>query len=412
MKNKTFISLLGTSCYQEVDYFLEGTSKNLSTKFIQVALLHFFQDEIKEAYIFVSEKAEKANKENLLAEIEKHNLQSIPIRFIHLSELEKADDIWDIYETIYSRLPENAHLILDITHSFRYMPMVLISLLNYAKFLKNISVDGIYYGNYEKRNDEGKAPVNDLTGLDKIIDWSNAARNILKFGDAETLFRLAEEKFKPINAQTKGKDVVAKNMKLISEFYNDTFRNIKSNRLKEIIAAKKLNLVKEALENLQQAYIPSFLPIINKIKPLFENWQKGDVMNGIRAVEICIDKDWIPQGYTFLQESMINLGLERVGINWNDKEFYDSELREKISKIYNHLASNKFKDEIVDENWKEIIKKSFSQSYFKIYWNLTQKRNDVNHAGMRPDISNYKNLKEILKKNFESVKKLFPNDFH
>ncbi|NPA42472.1 MAG: TIGR02221 family CRISPR-associated protein [Chlorobi bacterium] len=404
MKSRTFLSILGTSNYEEVTYYLEESELNLTTKFIQVALLHFFRDEIKEAYIFVSEKAEERNKEKLLSEIRKHNLKDIPIHFIHLPELEKADDIWKIYEAIYRVLPENSKLVLDITHSFRYMPMVLISLLNYAKFLKNISVEGIYYGNYEKRNDEGRAPVNDLTGLDKIIDWSNAARNVLKFGDAETMRELAKEKYRPILAKTKGSDETAKSMRIISEFYDCTFKNIKSNRLKEIIKSKGLKSAKEALENLNQAYVPSFLPIINKIRPLFENWQEGDVMNGIRAVEICIDKDWIPQGYTFLQESMINLGLDRIGINWQDEKFVNKKIRGEIGTIF-RVLNNELEEE-VNADWLEAIKERFPSRFFAIFRSISDIRNDINHGGMREASLSSPKLKTKLDQFLKEVKKL------
>jgi len=57
-----------------------------------------------------------------------------------------TDEIWEIFDIIYNALEEDDNIYIDITHSFRYLPMLLLVLLNYAKYLKNIKIKQITYG--------------------------------------------------------------------------------------------------------------------------------------------------------------------------------------------------------------------------------------------------------------------------
>ena len=61
-----------------------------------------------------------------------------------------------------------------ITHAFRYLPMLVLVLANYAKFLKNVTVKSLTYGNYEAR--EGtNAPIVNLLPIAALQDWTTAA---------------------------------------------------------------------------------------------------------------------------------------------------------------------------------------------------------------------------------------------
>ncbi len=51
-----------------------------------------------------------------------------------------SEQMWEIFEVIFDELQEGDELYLDITNSFRYLPMLLVVLVNYAKLLKNVKV--------------------------------------------------------------------------------------------------------------------------------------------------------------------------------------------------------------------------------------------------------------------------------
>lgn len=89
-----------------------------------------------------------------------HNME-LPFepQAIKIPDGKDEDEMWEIFSTIFSQLQENDELYIDLTHSFRYLPMLLLVLSNYAKFFENISVNHISYGNFEARNkDTNEAP--------------------------------------------------------------------------------------------------------------------------------------------------------------------------------------------------------------------------------------------------------------
>ena len=46
-------------------------------------------------------------------------------------------ELWEIFRIILDSLEEGEEIILDITHSFRYLPMLTFIVLNYARAVKN-----------------------------------------------------------------------------------------------------------------------------------------------------------------------------------------------------------------------------------------------------------------------------------
>ena len=63
---------------------------------------------------------------------------------VHIPEGKSTEEMWELFEVIYSQLQEGDELYLDITNSFRYLPMLLVVLVNYAKMLKNVTVKAIF----------------------------------------------------------------------------------------------------------------------------------------------------------------------------------------------------------------------------------------------------------------------------
>ena len=59
--------------------------------------------------------------------------------------------VWHLFAKIYNEvLQEDDTVIFDITNAFRFLPVVMYSVLRYAQYLKNVSLEGIYYGAYDR----------------------------------------------------------------------------------------------------------------------------------------------------------------------------------------------------------------------------------------------------------------------
>ena len=83
-------------------------------------------------------------------------------------------------------------LIVDITHSFRSLPIYIMQLLIFLRNVKNITISHIFYGMFEMRNELGYAPIVDLTSILDVNDWITGAYNFKEFGNTYKIAKLLE----------------------------------------------------------------------------------------------------------------------------------------------------------------------------------------------------------------------------
>lgn len=78
-----------------------------------------------------------------------------------------------ILSRIAESVSEGQHIIMDVTHGFRHLPMLGLLAAHYLERIKNINVEGIYYGAFDMRVDD-QTPVLDLSGLLQTMRWIQA----------------------------------------------------------------------------------------------------------------------------------------------------------------------------------------------------------------------------------------------
>ena len=105
------------------------------------------------------------------------------------------DEIRGIINRILSLqdyLEDDDELIVDITHSFRSLPIFIMYLLIYLRNVcpKKISISHIHYGMFEAKSEFNEiAPVVDLNAMLDVQDWITAAYAFSMFGNA---YKIAE----------------------------------------------------------------------------------------------------------------------------------------------------------------------------------------------------------------------------
>ena len=81
---------------------------------------------------------------------------------------------------------------LDITHSFRHLPMLALLSALHLREARQVTVEGLYYGAFEMKQEE-IAPVMNLAGLLRIADWVAALNTFDKDGDYSVFADLLEK---------------------------------------------------------------------------------------------------------------------------------------------------------------------------------------------------------------------------
>lgn len=228
---KVLISFLGTGVpterhYKEVSYVFPG-GKTYSSPFFAKALSQYYNIDriiligtVKSMWEAVYEEFAKMHDcfdENTWFEIgdvcEKAN-HSSPLELPHKDKIENAlgknskavlikyginsEEIrenMDIILNIESYLNNGDELYIDITHSFRSLPLFLMNCINYVKDVskKNISIKHINYGMLDvAREFKNEVPVVDLTEMLNVTEWISGAYSFLQFGNAYKISKQIE----------------------------------------------------------------------------------------------------------------------------------------------------------------------------------------------------------------------------
>ena len=301
---RVFISILGTGNYKPCSY-RQGDFTSTETRFIQEATLDFLRARSEwsaddAAYIFLTPTARTSNWQaepidsrtdspkdyaGLEPTLSQMGLP-FPVEPVEISEEGDEEAIWSVFRSIYDQIHEGDRLYIDITHSFRYLPMLLLVLTNYARELKGAEVVSITYGNWEAKADI--KPIVDLGPLIELQDWTVAAGEFLRNGRASGLAELTKERVTPILKATKGKNEVASGLSKLVDRLTTVSQSLTTIRGKEILEGKIFKELDKCTHGLDAGLIAPMVPLIDKIKDSFGDFDtKPSVSNGFVAARWC-----------------------------------------------------------------------------------------------------------------------------
>lgn len=433
MARKVFISFLGYSNYGYCHY-VRGDYKSSEVRYVQEATLDYLTQKEKWtnddiALILLTEGAEKANwnddghkdrntgdvicQSGLQSQLATMNLslQIKPIR--NLPDGNNETEIWEIFNRVFEEIKEGDCLYFDLTHGFRYLPMLTIVLANYAKFLKGIKVCHMSYGNFEGRDRKtNEALLVDLMPLTSLQDWTFAAANFIHNGYVKGLVELANSTVRPLLAASKGTDMNAWTIRKYSTLLEQVVDERLMCRGISIIESdsySQLHSISEEAAN--NTVITPLQPVIRKINDSISSFLPDEnIKNGIESAKWCLKNNLYQQAITIIQETVTTYICMIAELDWKNRD--QRELVNKAFKIHfnkTEIAKWSFSSNLTEQErllQEETICKLLScdelhalSSSFSV---CTDIRNDFNHAGMRenPTPSNKlrKNIEERINK--------------
>ena len=417
MARKVFISFLGTGKYKPCCYVDTDSGFDSGVvHYVQAALVDRHCKDwtaADRAFILLTEEAKAKNWLTNNADDTTKGLQqilhdqqdlSIEVIPVDVPDYNSESGIWELFDILYQLFEDGDEVYFDITHSFRFLPMLMTVLLSYSKTLKGIKVESISYGSFETLGpayqidreipdpNNRKAPILELSGLAELQDWTQATSDFLKYGRGEALYHMvnagAQQLFKQ-DQREKGMlySQLGKELKKITEYFL-------ANRgvgIHEGNAFKKLRRLIEDLTDLSE--VKAVHPLLDQIKESTRDFAEGDWRNGLRATKWCIDHQLIPQGYTLLQETICTY----VTTLHADLD-YDNKRHRQLASDALHIKGRS----IARANWRtkdpEIVHTLLSlipDAPASVYNSLSDLRNDVNHAGFNAN-RNFAKLKSQL----------------
>ncbi len=184
----TLFTVMGASSYEPMEYTLD-VRKSQKVKYAPLALLDLlgWNGEV-EVVAFLTPTAQKTHAKPLAEEIKKRGHEFRPVC---IPEGRSEREIWEIFEIISESLAGGERVVLDITHGFRSIPILMLGAVLFLKEARGVELGGVYYGAYEARDpSEGIEPVFNLTPLVEMVEWANAVRIFNKYGHADEMGKL------------------------------------------------------------------------------------------------------------------------------------------------------------------------------------------------------------------------------
>ena len=430
MARKIFISVLGTGFYEPCKY-TKGSFVSSDTRFIQQATLEYLKvgsnwttrnadDEvIDRIIILLTNGAKGANWDKSISKRQNHKtgqeedyvgleqvLQDMnlpcPVETIDIPDGKNEEEMWAIFNAVYDTLRPNDELYFDLTHSYRYLPMLVLVLSNYAKFLKDVKVKHISYGNYEARNTEtNEAPLMDILPLTMLQDWTFAAADLIQNGNIKKLQELKEDNALVPLLRERGKNNMDRRM---AEGYLDNYIDSLNNFLTDmklclgpnILSGATINCIKDCHEQVSEVFeqvIAPIPPIIGKIQQSLQGFETTDTMypeslrNGYEAAKWCYEHQLYQQAITILDENITTDFCQRIG---TDEHVYKERTASNAMLRWGQYREEDWKDDSL-ESIREKVQTAFFcpvvQDFIKlmrrdVVWLHNECRNKYNHASM------------------------------
>ena len=349
MARKVFVSVLGTGFYEPCKY-TKGGFVSSSTRFIQQATLEYLKVNnnwttknadgavVDRIIILLTNGAKGTNWDTNIAKRLNHKtgheedyvgleqiLQDMslpcPVETIDIPDGKDEEEMWKIFNAVYEVLKPNDELYFDLTHSYRYLPMLVLVLSNYATFLKDVKVKHISYGNYEARNTEtNEAPLMDILPLTILQDWTFAAADLIQNGNIKKLKELKEDNALIPMLRQRGKQNVDRK---VAEGSLNNFINALHNFLDDMKLCLGPSILKgenvNEIVNCHERIVEEFEGIIAPI-PLhgFEQTDSlhfDSIKNGYMSAKWCYDHQLYQQAATILDENITTDFCQRLGTN-------------------------------------------------------------------------------------------------
>lgn len=325
MARKLFISFLGTGFYEECVYF-DGVNSYTPTRYIQQATMEQIGvpswEKTDAVRIFITDKAFEDNWDKS-KDVRFNNRKKVEEPYTRLGKILDGMDLktdvkpvlhvpvgndekemWQIFQMVYDEIHEGDELYVDLTHAFRYQPMLVLVLSNYAKLLKHTTIRQLSYGNYEARDKDNRAPIVNLLPLSDLQDWTLAAADFLDNGHAERLTEMAR------HSQPEADSSVGCFVDTLEQFTVDR-QTCRGAKITDGAIRQQLHDISQKINTVD---IPPLTPLLQTIRERVTP-PAGTMERVVSAAQWCFENRLWQQCLSILQEGIVTFFCQRHGLD-------------------------------------------------------------------------------------------------
>ncbi|MCS3901378.1 TM1812 family CRISPR-associated protein [Methanococcus voltae] len=340
------------------------------------------------------------------------------------------NEIWKLFDKLYDIIDNEETIYLKLSNKDNLIPILVITIINYLKVVKNIKIGCISY----EDSKSNLKPVFDITSLDIILSWTKAIDKFVHNGDSKEIHELAEKRGNMISKISHGENKYGSYLRSFGNNIENFTEHIQSSRGYEIDTFQYDKLKYYIEEVKLGSPLPPMKPLLDMILDKIEDFSTENLYNGLNAVKWCIDNNLTQQGYTLLRENIINIIIYQIVYhldieNFTIEDLKNSNIREAIedaliykfimehnlennrdTEVYTFIKyvndgenniKNDIKNNIVYKLDVKEISKSIDSKICNIYKSVSDLRNDINHAGYKINhIQNPQKFKDNLERHY------------
>jgi len=319
-------------------------------------------------------------------------------------------EMWQLFDRIVEEVKDGDEVTFDITHGLRSLPFLVFLFAAYLRTARSVTIRAIYYGALELAGEnEGIAPVLDLTEFLVMFDWLAGAEDFTRHGDSRRLAELIRTKRNDLgrNRTTKGRFVEGEQLNAIAAALEEISLGLAMIRPNHVMAAAAdyPSQLKMGEDTLQQ--IPDFHPFVllleshsgayrqMALKSPAEPESLADTLSVERTmIRWYVDHEQYVQAITLAREWMVSWLMVHLG--------YDTiQIKAKRKEVEERLNGDAYRCR--SGSVKAILKKpkdpapAYDQA-LALWSQITDIRNDIDHAGMSDNPKEAKNMRTNIQK--------------
>ena len=319
-----------------------------------------------------------------------------------------------LLKSIINLIEPNEHICIDITHGYRFIPLIVTTAIHYLKFIKKVSIENVYYGQFECENTV--KPILNLTHIIELNNWitsfaqfeqtndPSVFTNLIKQStDQQFLKDLQEASFKEKLIYAKDSIDLLKNINLKEDLKN-------SNPLIELLEeplVEKLSYINEdstaySIYLLSQQYFEArdFLrAVIYLHESLMTRYAEvSSLKYDLRSNKEWTDEDYqkIDQQLELVKKQFINCKGQTQSQNYKNK---DQKIDKLIKSIEEFKSNRKQGFRCYDDLAKGYYSYIVLEPEQKLFKRLNNLRNAVAHGTPSDEIINnfYQSEEQFIK---------------
>ncbi|GAB4533094.1 MAG: hypothetical protein Fur0018_22140 [Anaerolineales bacterium] len=154
--------------------------------------------------VFLTEEARQKTYPAFKGTFE-HDFPGIKLNPVEIPSGRSEQEIWQLFSTMTETIlqaPEQ-HIVFDITHGFRSLPVLALLAAAYARSAFDVHIDAVLYGAFDASKDN-KTPMFDLSPMLTLLEWAAATDSFNRTGDSRYLSSLLQQQQKALALRWQG----------------------------------------------------------------------------------------------------------------------------------------------------------------------------------------------------------------